>query len=187
MIHSLGELLSNAERGYFVYLLDYGWDEPLGEALRKNFAKMAELASPNNAVVLQGVVGSHFQDEVLSWHHVNGLPGEELLPAIMITTRNPHQFRQLNMREDIETPTDRMILIPLRKVCNSSTDVAVRIEKIFRDIKQQRALTNFQVVQKMKQGKMGAIVDALILEPNVAGVGINLHYIINFFRRKQRN
>ena len=42
MIHSLGELPANVERGYFIYLLDYGWDEPLGEALLKNFDRMGK-------------------------------------------------------------------------------------------------------------------------------------------------
>jgi len=77
MIHSLGELPATVERGYYVYLLDYGWDEPLGDILARNFEKMAERASRQNAVVLRGVVGSHFSDEVLSWHQVNGQPGEE--------------------------------------------------------------------------------------------------------------
>ena len=36
-IHSLAELPPEAIRGYFVYLLDYGWEEPLGRALRDNF------------------------------------------------------------------------------------------------------------------------------------------------------
>ena len=32
MIHSLGQLPADAHRDYYVYLLDYGWDEPLGDA-----------------------------------------------------------------------------------------------------------------------------------------------------------
>ena len=33
-IHSLGQLPATAERAYYVYLLDYGWHEPLGAAGR---------------------------------------------------------------------------------------------------------------------------------------------------------
>lgn len=94
MIHSLGELPRDAERGYYVYVLDYGWDEPLGNVLHRNFNRMADAASKHNAVVMRGVVGEHFADEVLSWHHVNGQPSDGILPAILITTRNPHEFRE---------------------------------------------------------------------------------------------
>jgi hypothetical protein len=40
-VQSLDYLPANAPRGYYVYLLDYGWREPLGEALRNNFQRMA--------------------------------------------------------------------------------------------------------------------------------------------------
>ena len=33
-IHSLGQLPATVERAYYVYLLDYGWHEPLGAAER---------------------------------------------------------------------------------------------------------------------------------------------------------
>ena len=179
MIHSLGELPAEAARGYYVYLLDYGWDEPLGDVLHKNFSKMAALASANDAVVLKGTVGSHFEDEVLSWHHVNGQPSDDLLPAVLITTRHPSEFREYDRRER-EHLEDRMLLIPLRKACDSSSDVANLIEKIFRDIKEKKALADFEVAEELSRGKKGAIVDALILEPNIAGIGINLNHIVNF-------
>ena len=188
MIHSLGELPANAKRAYYVYLLDYGWDEPLGEALHKNFDRMAALASHNNAVVMQGIVGSHFQDEVLSWHNINGQPGDEVLPAILITTRHPVQFRESGREwgADAKRTTDRMVLIPLRGTCESATDVALLIEKIFRDIKDKKALSEFEVARELMKGKDGALVDALILQPNVAGVGINFNYIIDFFTARRK-
>jgi hypothetical protein len=40
--HSLGEIPNGAERAYYVYLLDYGWEEPLGEAVRVNLSGMAD-------------------------------------------------------------------------------------------------------------------------------------------------
>ncbi|MBI5301217.1 MAG: hypothetical protein HY868_03700 [Chloroflexi bacterium] len=186
MIHSLGELPDKVERGYFIYLLDYGWDEPLGETLQRNFAKMAELASPNDAIVLKGTVGSHFEDEVLSWHHVNGQPGDQLLPAILITARHPNQFRNAEKQREPRQPTDRMILIPLRKTCKSSSDVVLLIEKVFKDIREKKSLSDFQIAREMSKGQRGAIVDALILQPNISGVGINLNYIIDFLIGKKQ-
>jgi len=47
-VHSLGEIPTGAERAYYVYLLDYGWKEPLGEAGRANLPPMADMASHSN-------------------------------------------------------------------------------------------------------------------------------------------
>lgn len=186
MIHSLGELPATAQRGYYVYLLDYNWHEPLGEALRGNFARMADEASRSDAVVVQGVVGAHFVDEVLSWHHVNGQPGDEILPAILVTTRNPHEFRQSGAREGKLVPDDRMLLIPLRKACKTTGDVAVLLNKLFGDIREKKKLTEFEIARELRAGRGGAIVDALILQPNMAGIGINLNVIIDFLSGRKR-
>lgn len=41
MIHSLEVLSPHAEREYFIYILDYGWQEPLVDVLRRNFQNLA--------------------------------------------------------------------------------------------------------------------------------------------------
>jgi hypothetical protein len=53
-VHSLGEIPNGAERAYYVYLLDYGWEEPLGSAVRANLPRMADLASRSDAIVIHG-------------------------------------------------------------------------------------------------------------------------------------
>ncbi len=184
MVHSLARLPLNTERDYFIYLLDYGWKEPIADTLRQNFHRMARLASENNSAVMMGFEGSHFDNEVLSWHRINGQPGDEILPALLITTRHPHQFRESFLHEsdnNFEREfADRMLLIPLHKVCQSPMDVVLLIEKIFRDIKEKKALADFEISRELKRGKQGAFADALILEPNIAGVGLNLNYVVNF-------
>ncbi len=92
MIHSLAELPEGVERRCYMYLLDYGWKEPVLDVLYQNFDRMADAASRSGAVILRGVVGAHFEDEVLSWHQINGEDAEELLPAILLTNRNPHDW-----------------------------------------------------------------------------------------------
>ena len=59
---------------YFIYLLDYGWNEALSNALKNNFGRMATLASEqkNAVVIMRTKQGVHFSDEVLSWHSING-------------------------------------------------------------------------------------------------------------------
>lgn len=188
MIHSLGEIPADVQRGYFVYLLDYGWDEPLGEVLFKNFERMADHASRNNAVVLRGLVGSHFTDEVLSWHQVNGQPADNILPAILVTTKNPHEFRTVDARNrNDETEHLPMLLVPLRDACKSTSEVAILIERLFLDIRDGKELSNFQIGKELRRGEQGALADALILRPSISGVGVDLKQIFAWFRVRRRD
>ena len=60
-IHSIAEIPENASRSYYLYILDYyNWDEPIGNTLRNSFDKIAEFASRNDSVVIQGIGESHF-------------------------------------------------------------------------------------------------------------------------------
>lgn len=52
-VQSLENIPLSAHRDYFIYLLDYGWHEPLGEALMNNYEKMAQIAAENKAVVIE--------------------------------------------------------------------------------------------------------------------------------------
>ena len=45
-VHNLGNLPNTVDgRDYFIYVLDYGWKEPLTDALVSNFTNMARMAS----------------------------------------------------------------------------------------------------------------------------------------------
>lgn len=181
MIHSLGELPLEAKRSYYVYLLDYGWHEPLGEVVLANFQKMSDLSSRHDAVVLRGTVGAHFADEVLSWHHVDGQPAEDILPAILVTTLHPRHFGGPQAKQH-GAFQDRLLLIPLRDACKSTSDVVRLIESIFKDIKEKKALSHFTVAKTLKEGKAGAVADALILQPNFMGLGLDVKKLVAFFR-----
>jgi len=132
-VHSLGEVPSGAKRNYYVYLLDYGWDEPLGEAIRANIPQMADRASRSNAAVIHGPRGTHFADEVLSWHHINGEPAEDLLPALLITTRHPKTFRESFAGEKAApVPKDALLLVPLKKICSNASQVVDLVDRVFK-------------------------------------------------------
>lgn len=177
-VHSLGELPDSTERKYYLYLLDYGWEEPLGEAMRKNLPQMADKASRSQSVVIHGPRGVHFEDEVLSWHHVNGEPAENILPALLITTRHPSTIREsYSPATGRRVPQDAMLLVPLRKVCKSAQDVADLIQKVFADISAEKPLLEFQITREMRKGAGRSLVDAVVLEPNIAGVGVDLKKI----------
>lgn len=185
-VQSLEDLPANAERGYYIYLLDYGWSEPLGEALIKNYEKMASLASGTNAVVIRGTKRVHFEDEVLSWHHINGENAEEILPAILITNRHPSKFKETfgpGQADPIENDL-KLILIPLKKFCKTTTEVIQLVEKIFRDIKEKKDLDDFKVAKEMHKTLGKALAEAVILEPNFSGVGFSFNKLIKYLRNK---
>ncbi|MGA3011991.1 MAG: hypothetical protein ABSD72_17180 [Terracidiphilus sp.] len=174
-VHSLAEIPAGAERFYYLYLLDYGWEEPLGEAVRANLPRMAELASRSDAFVIHGPRGVHFENEVLSWHQVNGKDAKDILPAILFTTRHPSTFREsFQAKHTSKESRNALLLIPLRKICKSAQDVAELIQQVFEDIKDKKQLSRFAAAKRMKRGVAGALVDAVILQPKIGGIGFDV-------------
>lgn len=179
MIHSLEEIPESIDRDYFIYLLDYGWQEPLSDIIMENFSKISDQASKSNSVFIKGTVGSHVDNEVLSWHHINGESGEDILPALLITTQNPHVFRNAQL-SGIEDYPSKIVLIPIIECCSSSADVLLLIKRIFSDINEKKSIENFSIVKEMKKGIGNNIVDGVILQPNFFGIGFDLK---KFFQR----
>lgn len=187
-VHSLSRLPLGLERDYYLYVLDYGWNEPLGDALHANFRKMADLAAKSKAIVVAGTDSRAFADELLSvhvdnpqfsWSRVNGENGDDVLPALMISTIHPQKFRsevpgyQLpKVKKGVAD--DKLILIPLRDWCKDSTDVIFLIERIFRDIAAHKPLADFAIAKEISAGVGGAYSDALILKPAIWGMGVDL-------------
>jgi hypothetical protein len=199
-VHSLERLPAELERDYYLYVLDYGWDEPIGQALRQNFRHMADLAARNKAVVIAGLEPRSFADQVysvhiddpqFSWSAINGQNGEILLPAIMITTIQPSKFKETNPGyrfPDVPpgNADDKIILIPLRSFCKNATEVVALIEKIFIDIAGKKPLVDFAIAKQIraKEGR-GSYSNAIILKPAVWGVGIDLKELLKTWRSKR--
>lgn len=188
-VHSLQNVPKTENRDFFIYLLDYGWHEPLSRTLRENFDLMAKKAAVSRAVVIQGTEIGHFENEVFSWHGINGVEAEDCLPAILITNTHPSYFRDRGFRPkrtyglNVDpSQTLKLILIPLKKVCTTTTDVASLIEKIFLDIENGQDLVNFKVTKELKAGGGRALYDSLILEPNFNGLGFNIKQFLNYFK-----
>jgi hypothetical protein len=144
---------------------------------------MADRASRSDAVVIHGPRGMHFEDEVLSWHHINGCPSENILPAILVTTRHPKTFREVyGPRAAFRAPSDALLLIPLRKTCKTPDEVVTLIDGLFRDVAGKRALSDFAVAKELRRGAGLAIVDALVVQPKVAGIGTDMAKLARFFK-----
>lgn len=101
---------------------------------------------------------------------------EDVLPAILVTTIHPKYFLERDNKQcrGEPTPEDKLIFLKLKDTCQQPSDVIVLIEKIFTDIKDKKEISNFQVARKQKAGIGRALVDAIILEPNLSGIGIDL-------------
>lgn len=191
MIHSLEGIPDEHHRDYFIYLLDYGWKEPLGEALKQNFGRMATLASEkkNAVVIMRTDEGVHFSDEVLSWHSINGddVEKNELLPAILITNRHPIEFKKrsesFSAKETVESNL-KMILFPLKRYCSTTSEVVTLIQKIFTKIKNGEDLDDFNIVEEKNRGVGGAITSSLVIEPSLTGTNIAFNMIEDYFSRK---
>jgi hypothetical protein len=197
-VHSLSRLPLAIEPNYYVYVLDYGWDEPLGQALHSNFRRMADLAARNKAVVVAGTDSRAFAEEVLSvhvddpqfsWCKVNGEDGDDVLPALMISTIHPGRFREAVpayrfAKSSMGSVDEKIILIPLRGVCKDATEVVALIEGVFRDIANQKPLANFAVAKEIRGGSGVALSDAIILKPSLWGVGVDIKELIKGWRAR---
>jgi hypothetical protein len=179
-VHSLGNLPDTVDgRDYFIYVLDYGWKEPLTDALAANFNKMSAMADQSRSVVLAGIEPIHFANEVFSFHGINGEDGEKILPAILITTLTPSYFREHNGERESSEIDDKLLLIPLKAACDTTEDVIRLIKSIFNDINEKKKLSNFAVAKKIKKNGFRRLADALILEPNISGVGIDVRKLLH--------
>lgn len=188
-VQSLENVPADAHRDYYIYLLDYGWSEPLADVLMQNFAKMASLAAENRAVVIRGTHHVHFEDEVLSYHHINGADAEDLLPAILITNRNPHKFKHVHQPGDAGPVENdlRLILIPLKKFCKTTTEVVQLVERLFTDIKQQKALKDFKIAKEVIKDNRLAKADSIILAPDNDGQSIPMENVVSYLNSGRPN
>ncbi len=186
-ISTIAAIPENIERSYYLYILDYyNWDEPISKTLRDSFDKISKFAAENDSVVIQGISESHFYSELMSWEAVNGIDPKQLLPAFMITIIHPKYFLDGNDRQltSSKIPTDKLVFIEIGKVCKTPQDVIKLIEKVFQDIKDKKEIKDFKIKKELKGGIGKILNDTIILEPNIAGVGVNINNIFKFLGNK---
>lgn len=178
-VSAISDLPLSEERDYYLYVLDYyNWDEPVSNTLIANLPKIESLCAKHNSVMVRGLPDSHFYSEVLNWVKINGQGPNTILPALMITTVHPKYFVEANEKRPESEITESLIFIKIRDVCKNPSDVVGLIEKIFIDIQQKKQISNFSIARELRASEHGALVDALILEPNFAGVGINIKKLV---------
>jgi len=57
---------------------------------------------------------------------------------------------------------------------SSAEDVVGLIQRMFEDIKDKKQLSKFGAAKRMRRGVAGALVDAVILQPKIGGIGFDL-------------
>jgi hypothetical protein len=179
-VSTIARLPIATDRDYFIYFLDYGWDEPLSQALYDNFERMATFAAEHRSLVIAGLNRQEFANEVLSWHRVNGEDASDLLPAIMISDCDPRSLAETNEfgpnshgrhRENLKP--ERFFIIPLKQVCENATDVTDLLARIADDIRRKKKLTDFEVRKIVNRSSEG-LGEMVVLRPSIAGFGIDL-------------
>lgn len=187
-VNSVSELPLSESRSYYLYVLDYyGWDEPISKVLQDNSERIAAFCSANDAVMVKGLPHSHFYSEVLSWVKINGQGPNTILPALLITTIHPSYFIESDNVDPPREIDEAMIFVKIRDVCKAPGDVVVLLEKLFTDIKKHKSIKDFTIAQELRKGEHGAFVDTLILEPNFAGVGINIKKLVSWLAGKAKS
>ncbi|AKH21832.1 hypothetical protein [Sedimenticola thiotaurini] len=178
-VNSISDLPLPEERDYYLYVLDYyNWEEPISDTLVANLPKIESLCAKHNSVMVRGLPDSHFYSEVLNWIKINGQGPNTILPALMITTIHPKYFIEANENKPEPEISDALIFLKIREVCKQPSDVINLIEKIFTDISEKKEIQNFTVAKELRASEHGAFVDALILEPNFAGIGVNIKKLV---------
>lgn len=140
--------------------------------------------------MVKGLPDSHFGSEVLSWVKINGQSPGMVLPALLITTVHPQYFVDSHDRGPLEEMQsnqkpfeeikEALIFLKIKDICKSPKDVVILLEKIFHDIKQGHAIKDFTIAREQQWSEHGALVDALILEPSLAGLGVDIKKLINW-------
>lgn len=182
-VSSVSDLPLSEERKYYLYILDYYcWDEPINTTLTNNLDRIASFCAKNNSVMIRGIPNSHFYSEVLSWQGINGSNPEELLPAIMITTIHPTYFIENDNNIHAPEVDDALVFIKIREICKTPSDLVDFLEKLFTDIKNEKKIKDFSISKVIKTNHQKSFVDSLILEPNVAGVGVDLKELSSWFK-----
>ena len=187
-VHSISNLPLSETRAYYIYVLDYySWDEPVSNSLQANFSKIESFCAKNDAVMVKGLPDSHFYSDVLSWVGINGQDPGTVLPALLITTVHPRYFIEANNQQHAKDIRDSMVFLKIRDICKTPGEVVDLLEKVFSDIKSKKNIRDFTIARELRAGEHGALVDALILEPNISGLGINIKKLVSWFKSRGGN
>lgn len=182
--------LPEGDRSLYIYLLDYGWPSgPYERLFRENFGALSRRAEETRAVIVMSDRGVHFADEVLSWHSILGYDAADLLPAILITHTHPRYFERGGRSPDGgEEQFHDLALISLKRACTTPEDFLSLISSIFSDLEKGLTLRNFRAVEfdtlskkqrKESAGLIKRVGRAVLLQPNFAGVGVDLKQLFS--------
>ena len=171
------------QRSLYVYLLDYGWPAgPYETIFRENFPALSQRASDTGSIVIASHRGVHFANEVLNWHSVNGIDADSVLPAILITKTHPNYFGEsYDESQPAGDELGELVLIPLKNACTTPEDFSRVIGSVFSDLAKGLELKNFRIASHDAskpvahvRGWANRIARSVILEPNFAGMGVDL-------------
>ena len=180
-VSHMGTVKIPEERSLYIYLLDYGWPNGEWETLfKRHFMHMADKATETGAVVIGSGNGSHFGNEVLSWHKVGDLNASEVLPGLLVTKTHPNYFSESFGDEAPAKPgLHDLLVVPLKPFCRDESDFLATIEGIFADLKDGLTLRNFKVakhdIRQLRVPQLGKrLAQAIEVKPGAFGLSVDL-------------
>ena len=189
-VTTIKRLPEKTGRDFFIYFLDYGWDNELTDAMYRNFDAFAAIAAENRSLLIAGLNRSEFANEVLSWHQINHEPADHLLPAIMIADIEPTELANKTSFEPLQhdkrpppSNPERFVLIPLREICKTDADVTTLLQTIARNLKSGRVLSKFEIKRVKARGN-STPANMVVLQPNFAGLGVDLKEVFKWSRKQ---
>lgn len=185
-ISKMDTVTIRGQRNFYIYLLDYGWqDSEWEQRFKKHFMKMGDLASETNSVVVASPRGVHFANEVLSWHKFGDIDAKKLLPGILITQTHPNYFQTEQANEDWPPPhepdpagMENLLMVPLSQFPDDEAYFIRTIEELFEDIKAGTALEGLRIAdndfRQASQKKLSRFVDSIEIKPGMFGLRFDL-------------
>jgi hypothetical protein len=74
----------------------------------------------------------------------------------------------------------KMIIIPLKRCCKTTSEVVDLIQKVFDKIMQEKDLSEFKIEKEKKKGIKGALANSIILEPSIGGMGFSFNKLYKY-------
>lgn len=162
---------------WYLYLLTDNWDDPIQEALLKNFDQLSQSVG-TSCLVVKGANPEQFYNSLIDSQFVELIrtTGEELFPSLVLSSHPPSKLNESSGKgANIKGAVS--FLIPLRM----KADLHSFLRKLSETIKSGDPMELFE---NDPVSKWAWMTEYLEVKPNICGVGINLNPLFDKLFRK---
>jgi hypothetical protein len=174
---------SNDNYRWYIFILEHGWADKIGDEVANNFMKFAEKVGPN-ALVVRGTDPLSFYSQVFeNYILLSNTKSEKIvLPAILVADISPEKI--LETEENIERA--KILVFSLSRVAQSQGGVVEFLIKLADTIREEGALDNFENSNDEKlEGAWGWVRRYVEIKPNFFGFGVNVNALVDRWWRSR--